>query len=279
MTRIQLIEAILADMKAKQSPNSTEDVEKKYKGFLNRQNKSELEKILAARTEADATNTDTEEDNTMANTKTTTTKTTTTTTKTQNNGWEKIAKRNLKNAYNWRVGEIWNAVQDGDMTEEQFNNWIQTEALDDIYHEAITTLYTGDSCGGEAPKEMRFAGKDFCYKYLISLFKKDNYTVTVPEEEPKKTKAAKTTKTTKTTTKTTKTTKKAANTEVTVLLRTFTGLKIGIYTGKLNNKTHTITIHIGRVGDVEFNLDGTQKTLNPSKNPKFNNKIEIMTEE
>ena len=269
MTRIQLIEAILADMKAKQSPNSTEDVEKKYKGFLNRQNKSELEKILATRTEADATNTDTkndtEEDNTMANT----TKKTTTT-KTQNNGWEKIAKRNLKNAYNWHTGEVWNAVQDGDMTEEEYTKWMTTEALEEVYHEGITTLYTGDSCGGKAPAEMRFATKEFCYKYLISLFKKDGYTVTAPEAEPKKTKATKTTKTT---------TKKANKTEVTVLLRTFTGLKIGIYTGKLNNKTHTITIHIGRVGDVEFNLDGTQKTLNPSKNPKFNNKIEIMAEE
>ena len=115
--------------------------------------------------------------------------------------------------------------------------------------------------------------------------------VETPAEEPKKTKAAKATKTTKTTkaakkaadpeaktaNKTAKTTKSAP--EITVLLRTFTGLKIGIYTGKLNKKKQTITIHIGRVGDVEFNLDGTQKTLNPSKNPKFNNKIEIITEE
>lgn len=208
-------------------------------------------------------------------------------TKTQNNGWEKIAKKNLKNAYNWNFGGMYNDFQDGNITEEVFNNWVQNIALDVIYHEAITTLYHEDMCGGEAPKEMRFAGKEFCYKYLISLFKKDGYTVTAPEEEPKKTKATKTTKTTKTTKKAAdpeaKTTNKTAKTtkstpEVTVLLRTFTGLKIGIYTGKLNKKTQTITIHIGRVGDVEFNLDGTQKTLNPSKNPKFNNKIEIITE-
>lgn len=51
MTRTQLIEAILADMRAKQSPYSQEDVEKKFGGFLRRQTKPELEKILATRTE------------------------------------------------------------------------------------------------------------------------------------------------------------------------------------------------------------------------------------
>ena len=118
---------------------------------------------------------------------------------------------------------------------------------------------------------------------------KTTTTTTTTKAEPKKeattkkatTKKATATKTAATatnTTKTTKTTKKAATETVTVLLRTFTGLKIGKYTGKLDSKKQVITIHIGRVGDVEFNLDGTQKTINPSKNPKFNNRIEIIAE-
>lgn len=141
------------------------------------------------------------------------------------------------------------------------------------YTEANTTAATPDTTANDTDTENKEEVT------MTNDTKKTTTTTKATEEEPKKTKAAKTTKTAKTTTKTAKTAKKAANTEVTVLLRTFTGLKIGIYTGKLNNKTHTITIHIGRVGDVEFNLDGTQKTLNPSKNPKFNNKIEIMAEE
>lgn len=95
------------------------------------------------------------------------------------NGWERIAMNNLKNAYNWIVGGQENARDDEDITEEQFQNWIEKEALEQIYAEAITTLYTGDSAGGEAPKEMRFAGKNFCYKYLKSLFEEDGYNVTL----------------------------------------------------------------------------------------------------
>ena len=208
-----------------------------------------------------------EEEFTMTKT-TTTTNTTNTTT---NNGWEKIAKRNLKYAYNWTVGGMENSLEDGQITQERFDKWIAEQALEGVYSEGITTHYDEGISGGEAPKEMRFAGKEFCYKYLISLFKKDGYTVTAPEAEPKKEAATK-----KATTKTAKTTKKATTETVTVLLRTFTGLKIGTYTGKLDSKKQVITIHIGRVGDVEFNLDGTQKTINPSKNPKFNNRIEII---
>lgn len=91
------------------------------------------------------------------------------------NGWELIAKKQLNNAYNQVVGANENAVSDGEMTNEEFDKWISSEALDEVYHEAITTEYGEDYCGGEAPTEMRFAGKDFCYKYLKRLFKRDGY--------------------------------------------------------------------------------------------------------
>lgn len=93
------------------------------------------------------------------------------------NGWEKIAKKNIKNAYDWIVGENENAVQDGEMTLEEFMKWVQTEAFDYIYHEAITTTYGKDYAGGPAPTEMRFAGKEFCYDYLKRLFLNDGYKI------------------------------------------------------------------------------------------------------
>lgn len=101
----------------------------------------------------------------------------------QNNGWENIAKTQLKNAYNWIVGANENAVNDGEMSGEEFNEWIQTMALKVVYREAISTLYLEDSCGGDAPSEMRFAGKDFCIKYLKKLFKNDGYEVDEPTEK------------------------------------------------------------------------------------------------
>lgn len=91
------------------------------------------------------------------------------------NDWELTAKKQLSNTYNWLVGKRENAVTDGEMTKEEFTNWVETEALDEVYHEAITTMYYEDACGGQAPTEMRFAGKDFCYKYLKRLFKRDGY--------------------------------------------------------------------------------------------------------
>ena len=77
--------------------------------------------------------------------------------------------------------------------------------------------------------------------------------------------------------KSTKTTKKAAElTTVTVVLKAFTGMKIAIYTGTLQDSTITITTKNGK--EMEFNLDGTQKTQKPGQNPKFNNRIEVVAE-
>lgn len=220
----------------------------------------ELEKNAEATTTTETTETPKEE-STM--TKTTTTTTTTTTPK--NNGWERIARKNLKNAYNWRVGEMEIARDDEDITEEQFQNWIQTEALDEVYNMAINNLYTGDcEFPKRAPKEMRFAGKEFCYKYLISLFKKDGYNVTAPELETKKA----------TTTKKPRAKKAAKPTTIKVVLKAFTGMKIAIYTGTLKDSTITIVTKNGK--EMEFNLDGTQKV--DCKNPKFNNRIEVVAE-
>lgn len=46
-TKKQIIDSILTDMKEKQGPN--DDAEKRFGGFLRRQNKAQLEAILEAR--------------------------------------------------------------------------------------------------------------------------------------------------------------------------------------------------------------------------------------
>lgn len=99
------------------------------------------------------------------------------------NGWEKIAMKNIKNAYDWIIGETENVVQAGEMTFEEFMKWVQTEAFDYIYHEAITTTYGEDYAGGLAPTEMRFAGKEFCYDYLKRLFLNDGYNIQEDSQE------------------------------------------------------------------------------------------------
>ena len=98
----------------------------------------------------------------------------------ENNGWEEIAKENITNTYNWIVGENENTLQDYEEDSDEYKasyNYLHSgnEIINDIYHEAITTKYGEGYCGGKAPTEMRFAGKDFCKKYITELLKKDGY--------------------------------------------------------------------------------------------------------
>lgn len=105
----------------------------------------------------------------------------------KNNGWEKIAKENIDNAYDWIIGGYENSILDGEMTREEVDEWIAKNAVETIYNEAITTRYTGGSCGGNAPTEMRFATKEWCVKYIVELLKREGYKVDYNVEvEPKK---------------------------------------------------------------------------------------------
>ena len=92
-------------------------------------------------------------------------------------GWERIAKNNIKNAYNQIVGGYENSVTDGAMEESEFKEWLKENAFDDVYREAMSTAYGDGWCGGKAPTEMRFAGKEFCETYLKLLFEKDGYSI------------------------------------------------------------------------------------------------------
>lgn len=86
------------------------------------------------------------------------------------NGHEKIAARNIKGAFNWLVGGWYNCFLDG--YEEDIPSL--EEAKETVYSEAMTTLFRGGSAtNGKAPKEMRFAGEEFCRGIVERLFAKD----------------------------------------------------------------------------------------------------------
>lgn len=87
------------------------------------------------------------------------------------NGHEKIAARNIRGAFNWLVGGWYNCYQDG--CEEDIPEL--EEAKETVYEEAMNNLYTGSSEHyGRAPKEMRFAGEEFCRRIVERLFNTDD---------------------------------------------------------------------------------------------------------
>lgn len=93
------------------------------------------------------------------------------------------AKANIENAYNWIIGGHGNALVDGEMTMEDFNEWLHNEAFDEILIEATTTKYEDGCAGGKAPSCMKKVTKEFCARYLLTLFKADNYNIN-PEIKP-----------------------------------------------------------------------------------------------
>lgn len=79
-------------------------------------------------------------------------------------GHEKIAMRNIRNAINWIVGGYYNCLQDNILeylpdSLESLENEIYASAMDNLY-------MPGCEFGGRAPKEMRFAGTEFCRAYI-----------------------------------------------------------------------------------------------------------------
>lgn len=96
---------------------------------------------------------------------------------------ELIAKENIENAYAWIVGGNENSVTDGEMTQEEFDEWIANDAFDEILNEAMNSKYEADSAGGKAPAAMKRVRKSICKHYLLTLFKADNYEVNVEIKE------------------------------------------------------------------------------------------------
>lgn len=99
----------------------------------------------------------------------------------KDNGWEKIAKENIDNAFAWIIGGYENSVLDGEMTREEVEEWVKNDAVETLYVEAISTRYTGESCGGNPPAAMKHATKKWCVKYIVELLKAEGYEVEMPE--------------------------------------------------------------------------------------------------
>lgn len=86
------------------------------------------------------------------------------------NGHEKIAAKNIEGAFNWLVGGWYNCFLDG--LDEDIPS--MEEAKEVVYAEAMNNLYrNGNELIGRAPKEMRFAGEEFCRELVEELFLND----------------------------------------------------------------------------------------------------------
>lgn len=87
------------------------------------------------------------------------------------NRHEKIAAKNIEGAFNWGVGEWYNCFLDG--LDEDIPSL--EEAKETVYIEAMNNLYkSGNEIYGRAPKEMRFAGEEFCRELVEELFLNDD---------------------------------------------------------------------------------------------------------
>lgn len=174
---------------------------------------------------------------------------------------QKIAKTQLKNAYNWIVGGHENSLQDGHIeelpsVEDMFN---------EVYDEATSILYE-EGCvhtSQPAPASMNFAGKQFLIDTLVKLFEKDGYEV--PEsckKVPEKRKG--------TSRKYNDDPGEVAEDEV--VMRAFTGMLIGVFKIAKQTKTH-IMVETANGATLKFNKKtGIQAD---AQNPKFANRIEV----
>lgn len=86
------------------------------------------------------------------------------------NKHEQIAAKNIEGAFNWLVGGWYNCFLDG--LDEDIPSL--EEAKETVYAEAMNNLYrNGSELIGRAPKEMRFAGEEFCRELVEELFLND----------------------------------------------------------------------------------------------------------
>ena len=86
-------------------------------------------------------------------------------------GNERIAAKNIRGAINWIVGGYYNCYQDG------YDEYVPSSTQDiiqEVYESSMTNLY-GEGCElcGRAPKEMRFAGKEFIMNYITQKINED----------------------------------------------------------------------------------------------------------
>ena len=93
-------------------------------------------------------------------------------------GHEKIAARNIRAAFNYEIGGYYNSYLDG---EEDFPTLNEVKEI--IYECAICYRYAPGAILGLAPREMRFAGKEFCKRYINKRFESDIDAMEIPWRE------------------------------------------------------------------------------------------------
>lgn len=91
---------------------------------------------------------------------------------------EQIAKRNIRGAFNWIVGGYYNCIQDG--YEEDLPE-TREDLINEIYEAAMFDKFSGHVIYDGAPKEMRFAGKEFCMKVINHLMETDEDVAEIAE--------------------------------------------------------------------------------------------------
>lgn len=86
-------------------------------------------------------------------------------------GFERIAAKNIRGAINWIVGQYYNSYIDG---YDEYVPSSKQDIIQEVYECSMNNLY-GEGCelSGGAPKEMRFAGKDFCLNYITKRVNDD----------------------------------------------------------------------------------------------------------
>ena len=90
---------------------------------------------------------------------------------------QKAALKNIRYGYNWVIGGLENAVQDGSLEEMP----AVEEMFEDVYDEVTSCTFDDGFCDYKAaPICMKFAGKAFIREQLEKLFRADGYEI--PEE-------------------------------------------------------------------------------------------------
>jgi hypothetical protein len=176
---------------------------------------------------------------------------------------QKSALKNIRCGYNWVIGGLENAVQDGEMEEMP----AVEEMFEEVYDEVTSCTFDegfGDSQA--APICMKFAGKKFIREQIAKLFRADGYEVSeelvaVPEHKTGHSNFV----------DGERINLRKDEGERVVKVRAFTGMLIGTFKVEKETKT-TITVKTAK-GKMKFDREtGIQVNSN---NKKFANRIEV----
>ena len=94
---------------------------------------------------------------------------------------ERIAMRNIRGAINWIVGGHYNDFQDHHY---EYLPGSMEALMEEVYDAAMNNLYLpggGYEGCGKAPREMRFAGAEFCRAYISWKLHQDDDVHTIAE--------------------------------------------------------------------------------------------------